>query len=147
MNKKTYLFIIGIVILIVGFIFLARANNPVIDDIDLTKPLLFREFKNKIENKDSFILVIVDSRCPICEQFKPTLNSVIEEYNLEIYSINTMTFNEEERAYLNSIAHHSGTPTTIFIKDGIEETTLNRIVGKVSQSDLVNRLRALNYIE
>ena len=144
---KTILFITFVIVLIIGFIFLSRTNNPEVEDTDLTIPLLFEEFKNKIENEDSFILVVVQAGCPACKAFQPTLNSVIEQYDIDIYSIDTITLTNEERLYLNNIANVASVPTTLFIVNGIEETTLNRIVGNASQTDLVNRLRALNYIE
>jgi len=139
--------IIGIVILIAGFIILARFNNPRNEDSDLTIPITINEFRNKIDDQDSFILVVVNPDCPACEIFKPILNKVIEEYDLNIYSINVAVFNEKDFEYFSDIVGRVGTPTTIFFADGEEVTTLNRIIGSVSESDLINRLKALNYID
>ena len=146
MKKNTIIFLIGIIILLGLVIYFAKANSKDPNTDNLTNSLTAQEFKKKIDNKESFILVATKSGCPYCEQFQLTLNDVVKEYNLDIYTINTTTFRNDEKEYFNSITKISGTPTTLFIVNGIEETTLNRLEGKVSKSVLVNRLRALNYI-
>lgn len=45
------------------------------------------ELITKIDNKDSFVLLVYASWCPHCMNFKPILNSVIQENNLIVYAI------------------------------------------------------------
>lgn len=106
------------------------------------------EFKKKIENKDSFILVVSKDGCSFCEQYYPVLISVLEKYDITAYRINLTKLSKEEIAYLNDIANVSGTPTTVFITNGEEKTTLNRLVGGgITKKTLVSRFKSLGYIK
>jgi len=135
---------LGIVFLIYGLTKFNEANKE--SENNLFIPLAEFEFKRKIENEESFILVILQTGCGACYAYKPTLNEVIEEYNLDIYTINISNLSDDGRAFLQSVAAFDSTPTTLFITDGIEETNLNRLIGAVNKSTLVNRLKSLGYI-
>lgn len=106
------------------------------------------EFKEKINNKDSFILLLIQTGCHFCEEFKPIVNEVIKENDgLKIYALNLTDMSTEEKAFLVNIANTTSTPTMIFIVNGEEETSLNRMIGKVSKSKLITRLESLGYIK
>lgn len=106
------------------------------------------DFKKKIENKDTFILIVGKDGCPFCEQYYPVLISVLEKYNVTAYRINLTKLSAEEKAYLDDIANVSGTPTTLFIADGKETTTLNRLVGSgVTKKTITSRFKSLGYIK
>ena len=104
------------------------------------------ELKEKIDNKDSFILVITQDSCSHCKAFVPTLNKIAKEYNLTFYDVSTTKLNEEEKTYLKNVANTSGTPTTVFIQDGEEKATDNRLVGNVAEYRVVEKLKAMGYI-
>ena len=58
-----------------------------------------------------------------------------------------ITKNKQEKYdYIKNIASISGTPTTVFIVDGVEKTTTNRLVGNVPKYRVIEHLKALGYI-
>ncbi len=150
-NKKI---IIGIIIAIAVFSIGAIGYAAVSihkQNEELDKHLIVLtadELKTKLDNKESFILVITGSECPHCALYKPTFKKVLKDYNLTAYEImNDKLQNDSEKAFLNSVATITGTPTTIFIRDGEEISTASRIVGNADRSKIINRLKAIGYIE
>ena len=105
------------------------------------------ELENKINNKETFILVISQTGCSHCEQYLPELDRTLNEINKEAYVLNITGLNSENTTTLAKYANFSGTPTTIFFNEGIQKTTLNRIVGYASKSKIIERLKSLGYID
>ena len=146
-----------VVIIVVALVILVAAGALIYASIKLNKDnkeadkhlvtLSYSELMEKIENKDSFIMVVTQTGCTHCEAYKPVLKDVLVEYDLYAYEVNTAELSEEEKAKFKDIANTSGTPTTVFINDGEETTTANRLVGNRPRSDIVNRLKALGYIK
>ena len=107
-----------------------------------------KELKEKIDNKETFILVVTRTDCSHCEAFKPVLKDVYKEYNITGYEINTANIaKEDESLYTDLVPNIEGTPTTVFFKNGEETTVSNRIKGEVKRDKVVNRLKSLGYIE
>ena len=143
-NKKNI--IIGIIIivligLIIGLLLMKKDNNSYL--IELNK----NELKEKIDNKDSFILVVSREGCSHCAEYIPILKNVLEEDKVTAYIVDIAKFSKEDNTYLNSIANVSGTPTTLFIEKGEETTTMNRIVGSTNKRNIEKRLKAMGYLE
>ena len=122
-------------------------NNNQVEQKGELVVLSFDELQAKIDNKDSFILVVTQTTCSHCAEYRPILTAVLEKYNVVAYEIESDKLTTEERGLMNDIANVSGTPTTIFIEDGVETTTTNRIVGPASQSKLVAKLTSMGYIK
>ena len=90
------------------------------------------EILKKIDQKESFILVVTQDGCSHCEEYKPILNQVLTKNNIKAFELDLTKLkkeNTETRNSINKLFNISGTPTTIFINDGIEKTTINRLVG------------------
>ena len=131
-----------------GMIFIKQTKNK--QEEELNKHLITlsgSEFKEKIENKESFILIITGSNCSHCEGYKPTFKQVLHENDLYAYEVVQDTLNNEDLAYLKNISSISGTPTIVFINNGEETSTYNRIVGNVSKAKTTERLKTLGYIK
>lgn len=124
----------------------SNTNNNTEEESRL-KTLSFSELQEKINNKETFILVVGQTTCSHCAEYRPILKSVLDKYNLVAYEIESDTLSTEEKGMMNDIANVSGTPTTIFIENGKEKTTTNRLVGPASQSKIVSRLKSLGYIK
>lgn len=105
------------------------------------------QLQTKIDAKESFILVISQSECSHCAEYKPRLKKILANYNIVGYYIEKDKLNDDQTAQLNNIANISGTPTTVFIVNGEEENTATRIVGGKSNETVKNRLRAMGYIK
>ncbi len=109
----------------------------------------FEELNNKLENKDSFILVVAQEGCPHCQKYEETLNELISKYKIDIYVIDIAKFTESQKNIFTSsftFADGLSTPTTIFVENGKETTTYDRIVGSSSLSNVVKSLEKKGYI-
>ena len=136
------------VLAIIGVIssgFILRAKNKELDKhlVELN----MSELKEKIENKDTFILVITQTTCSHCAEYKPTLKKVLYKYDIVGYFIEEDKLSKQELGELKEIANTSGTPQTIFIKDGAEESTSTRLSGNQQEGQIISRLKAMGYIK
>ncbi len=143
-NKKNILItIVTLIILISGAILLASIFTKKDSKlINLTLPAL----KEKVENKDTFVLVLSQTGCSHCQQYIPELEKALKEVDFNAYLLNISNLSDEEYTDLTKLVPFSGTPTTIFFTEGTEKTTLNRIVGSKSKSEIIERLKSLGYI-
>ena len=146
MKKKTYLIIL-IILLILLFVSLGvlyirkkEEENTLVYEINM------QQLEEKINNKDTFILVMTQTGCVPCQRYLPTIKKVSREYGVTFYVLNRAKLSKEEYNRLNDIANISGTPSTIFIVDGEEKTTLNRLTGSIEKSRLVEKLISEGYI-
>ena len=149
-NNKIAIIIISIISIlsIGGLIYASIVLNK--KEQDLSKYLVelsYKELKNKIDKKDSFILVITRTDCSHCAVFKPKLKEVLSQNNIIAYEIATYKLSTNDKAEFNDIANISGTPTTIFIVDGEEATTTNRLIGDVTTEKIINKLKSQGYIK
>ena len=143
-ENKINLIIILVVILLVGGValFLLKDNFKT----NYVTSISIDELKEKIDNKESFILVFTQDTCSHCKAYLPTLTKIGKEYNLTFYDLSTTNLSDEDKNYVRSIANYTGTPTTIFIENGEEKNTTTRIEGNVSESRVIEKLKAMGYI-
>lgn len=150
MKTKIVYGIIGIVVFlsIIGIIYAGITLNKKkeIEDNHLIE-LTFSELQEKVANKDSFILVITQTDCSHCAEYKPTLKSVLTDYDIIAYEIDETKLSKEEFATLKDIANTSGTPATVFIEEGEEKSTSTRIIGSKKRDVIIKRLKAMKYIK
>lgn len=132
-----FLSIIFAAILLTG----CSSNDKYINEISLDG------FKEKIANKESFALYVGNENCSHCVSYLPTLKSVLKDYNITIYHLDNSKLSDKEYAEFKTYINISGTPTIVFITDGEEETTLNRIVGETSKEDTIERFKTNGYIK
>ncbi len=111
-----------------------------IEEINLTT------LKDKINNKDKFVLVVTQTGCSHCTAYLPVLEEIGEEYKLKFYDINMTNLADEEKTEFNSLVRISGTPTTIFYTDGEEKSTSTRLVGEKTKDKIITRLKSEGYI-
>lgn len=103
--------------------------------------LSFEEFQTKLENKDSFVVVMGSSTCSACAMYKITMEEVIKENQVEIFYLGLDTLSKDEYSKIYSKFVVEMTPTTIFIKDGSETSTYDRMVGAASSTEVVKNLK------
>ena len=109
--------------------------------------LKYEQLKEKIDNKENFALLIGAASCSHCDTFRSTINEINKEYDINIYYVDIDKFNSSEVAYLKAIASFKGTPTTVFITEGKEKSSYNRIDGNRDYEYTVNRLKQNGYIK
>lgn len=146
MKKKTYLIILIILLILLfvslGILYIRKKEeeNTLVYEINM------QQLEEKINNKDTFILVMTQTGCVHCQSYLPTIKKVSREYGVTFYVLNRAKLSKEEYNRLNDIANISGTPSTIFIVDGEEKTVLNRLTGSIEKSRLVEKLISEGYI-
>ena len=111
------------------------------------KEITYSELEAKLENKESFILEIVQNGCSNCTNFSPKFNEILGEYEIEAFSINLSNITQEENKKLNNLYNVSGTPAVIFIEKGKEPSISRRIVGDVSKDKIKSKLKIAGYIK
>ena len=109
--------------------------------------LSYNEFKNKLNNKDSFFIEIVQDGCSHCAEFTPKLKEVLNDYDVKGYQLNLTYLDEDDYEDFGNSYSISGTPTIIFITNGQETSLLQRINGNVSVDKLVSKLKSNGYIK
>lgn len=107
-----------------------------------------KEFYEKIENKDTFILEVVQTGCSNCASFTPKYTAVLEEYKITSYSINISDIKDskDKEKFLNEF-EVDGTPTVIFFEDGVETSTMKRLTGDRDKDAIIAKLKVNGYIE
>lgn len=149
--KKKLLIFLGIALCIGAIIAICYAaitlnKQKEIEDSYLIE-LSYKELEEKINKKDSFILVFTQTNCSHCHEFKPILKRTLAKQELYAYEIVLDKLEKQDKTKINDIANVSGTPTTIFIKDGQEINTSSRIVGVAKEDKLISKFRYLGYIK
>ena len=132
MKKKIKYLLIGILVLILT----GCSSSKVITDIDYSK------LEEMIDNKESFILEVVQTGCSHCEEFSPRFKAVLKTNDEEAYSLNLYNMTDEERKKFNELTTSvSGTPTVLYFEDGKE--TSHKINGAVSNEKIEEFLKKI----
>lgn len=149
--KKKILIAGGILLIslsIIGLIYAGvTLNKKTQDEDNHLISLKFSEVEKKVNNKETFILLLSQESCSHCAQYKPILKKVLAKNDIIAYELKIDKLTKEETAKLKDIANASGTPTTVFIEEGVEKNTSTRLVGTKSSTEIENRLKALGYIK
>ena len=141
MKKKIVILIICLVLLIGGIFIITGLNKGGLEKISN------KELLTKIENKESFILMVGQTTCSHCLEYRPRLEKILKEYNLVGYYIEFDLLNDSEKEEFNKYITFSSTPVTIFFDKGGEETTATRIVGARDNEYVIAKLKKNGYIK
>ncbi len=143
-KKKLVMGILGGIIVIGLIVFFFLGSNSSDNFIKLN----YNEFKEKVDNNDSFVLCVSRTTCSHCNDYKPKLKEVSKKYNIKIYYTEINEFSNSELDYFkDNFGFDGGTPITMFIKDGKEGTTGSRIEGDVSMEKIVSKLKTNGFIK
>ena len=111
------------------------------------KSLSYSQYKEKLKNKETFVLEIMKKDCSHCKSLKPKLIDVIEKYKITVYYIDTSKLSDKENEELYQTTGISGTPTIIFYTNGVEATKSSRITGDSSKDRLISKFKTNGLIE
>ncbi len=141
-KKKIYIlgaicFILLIILLIVN----------AVDKKTYFKELKYKEVIEKMDNEESFVLLLSQTTCSHCMDFKPKIENVANKYKLNIYYIETNLLNKEETQKFKTYISYTGTPTTVFILNGKETTVANRLNGSVEEQKIIDKLKSNGFID
>ena len=147
MKKKNNIILITAIIILIAliiFLIINSAKNTKGDLIEIT----YDEIQEKIDNKEDFIIILSQTTCSHCAEYKPTAKQVAKKNNIVIYYMDYDKYKKEiQKKILSDFKFDGGTPTTFFYKEGKETSVMNRLVGTVSESKIVTSLKKLEYIE
>ena len=145
MNKsKKNAIILGIVclVILIGAFTLDRLLSK-----SYLKEIKYSEVIEKVDNKESFILLLSQTTCTHCMDFKPKLKNVANKYKITVYYLETDLLSEEEENILKEHFSFRGTPQTLFVVDGEEKTAATRIDGDVSEDKIISKFKSNGYIK
>ena len=142
-NRINLIIVLVVIVLVAALAFIFLSKNMQADGV---KSINISELKEKIDNKDSFVLVITQDGCSHCKSYLPTLRKIANKYNITFYDISQTNLSNEDKTYLKNVANIDGTPTTVFIENGEEKSTTNRLVGNVPEYRVIEKLKAIGYI-
>lgn len=136
--------IICLIILIIPILLIAGCNNnnnQYLDEIN------YNELIKLIDSKETFILEIYQDGCSHCSVFNPRFKKVLEEYKVYARALNVTNLTNDEYKSFRELFGSVGTPTVIFMVDGVEKTKINRLVGEASNKEIIRKLKQNGYIE
>ncbi|MGU3373084.1 thioredoxin family protein [Bacillus mycoides] len=131
--KKWILVIVTLIIASGSMFFLFNKTE---DEKPLYKNVSMKGYKQKMDDKEDFIIYIYSPTCTFCKSFKPTLNETIKETDLKILALDTSVSDNLDNTFFNKykIEH---TPTLIYYSRGEEK---DRREGNISKKDLLEFL-------
>lgn len=141
--KKKVIIIVSIclVILIGGFVIDSILGKNYLVEIKID------ELVGKLENKEDMVLLISQTDCTHCISYKPKLEDVANKHKLYIYYIDVDLLSDDEATEFKEYISFSSTPSTVFIKDGEEKTSANRINGDASKEKIEKKLKSNGFID
>lgn len=144
MKKKNSLFIgiIIIFILILGFLII----NNILNKEGELKKITYNEIKQKINNKEDFVLIVSRTTCSHCISYKPKVEQIAKKEGLIIYYIDYDEEKNQEKL-LNELNLDGSTPITLFFKNGKETSVLNRLEGDLESNKVTERLKKMGFIK
>ena len=104
------------------------------------------DFVSLINNKQDFILVISQTWCSHCTNYKPKVKEVANNNKVIIYYIEYNMLSDVDKNTFDNYVIFSGTPTTVFFKNGLELIDL-KIEGNITIKKLENTLINNGYIK
>ncbi len=115
-------------------------NDELNYKIDFLEELSIDQILDKLEKKETFLLLSSRYRCETCDLFLPILKEVKEMYDLPLYYINRDAIDTGSEEYQNWInkdsrlkEHLPYTPYMMYYKDG---SLQEEFVGRVPKSEL-----------
>ncbi|MBR4619310.1 MAG: thioredoxin family protein [Bacilli bacterium] len=111
-----------------------------------TRTITYKTFIDRINNKESMIVEVIQTGCSHCEKFEPVFSKFTKENNLSYVKLNISNISDDDYNYLNTHYGVSGTPTVLIIKNG-KELSDYRISGEVSTDVLKDTFKKAGYIK
>lgn len=142
-RKKRIIILVSVcVVVLIGAIIF-----DVVTSKSYLKEIKYDSLIEKINNKESFVLLISQTTCTHCKNYKPLLKDVANSNEVMVYYVEFDLFTNEQQTAFNKLFNFDGTPTTIFVKDGVEETTAGRINGLASKDKIIAKFKSNGIIQ
>lgn len=106
----------------------------------------YNEIKEKVKNKEDFILIVSQSTCSHCAEYKPILERIANKNKINIYYID-YDKSDNKKEFLKEFDLDGSTPITLFFNEGKEKSILNRINGTVSEKKALEKFKKMGFIK
>lgn len=136
--KKTIVLVVAILLLM--------STGCVNNKLNGYTKISYTEFNEKKANGETFPLVIGSSTCSACATYEIIMKQYIESNQVEIFYIDLSDVSEDEYDKLRTEISFTGTPTTVFYKDGVLTSFYNRLDGAEDIDNVQKYLEKNNYI-
>ncbi len=147
MKKRNNITLIVCIIIFIAIIIFLIINN-LINSGNTLEELTWEQTQEKINNKEDFVIVLTQTTCSHCMEYKPILKKVAKNNNITIYYLDYDNYDEETANEILAYFNFSGdTPTTFFFKEGSEISLMSRISGTAKASTVTTALKKYGYIE
>jgi len=143
MKRSTIVLIIISAIAVGLIIYLSIINNnkkEYFNELDLDDVI------EKVDNKETFVLLLSQTTCSHCMAYKPKLQEVANKYEIMVFYLEVDLLSDDEKKELKKYFSYEGTPTTIFVINGEEKTAANRINGEATQTKIISKLKSNGFI-
>ena len=150
MKKKDIFLIVAFVAVVILGCFLMKGKETVASytlplelagDAGLHE-LSYAEYKEKIDNNESFVVILERATCSHCVNFMPVAKEFAETNGVPMYYVDTDTFSEDDwngftksNSFLKKNQNSWGTPTTVVLA-GSE--AVDYIEGETAADNLKN---------
>ena len=141
--KKNIILIISIILLLTIIITLIINKQEKGEFIKLN----YKEIKEKINNKEDFILVVSRTTCSHCLEYKPKVQEITTKYKIKAYYID---YDEDENTkdkLLEDLDLDGSTPITLFFKKGKQTSLMDRINGNLSKEKEIEKFKKMGFIK
>ena len=142
MKKKVIIICSICLIILIGGLILDRGMSK-----SYFKEIKSEEVIEKINNKDDFILVISQTTCSHCAEYKPRIEKVANDKKIIIYYMEFDKLSDSDKVEFKKYINFDGTPVTVFIKKGEEKTAATRINGSASTEKILAKLKSNGFID
>lgn len=137
--KKT----INLMIIILAVVLITGCSKKKLETYD---EITYAEYREMIDNHETFPVVIGLSTCSACSLFKGTMDVFIQKYQVDVKYIDIHSLEENDYNSLKLELGFSSTPTTVFVINGEHKNTEDRIVGAAALSEVTKKYKEMGYI-
>lgn len=148
-HLKDIILVIGLIIVVIIGCFTLKGEK---EEVTYTLPLeltgdaglhelSYTEYKEKVDNNESFVFIIESASCSHCQNFMPVAEEFANSNNLPIYYIDTTTLESDEwnsfeksNTFFKKSNGDWGTPTTIVLAG---KYAVDYIVGETDADSLL----------
>ena len=150
--KKTDFILIGVVVLIIVLCLFTSKGNEQLEEVNypltLTgeagmHQLTYSEYEDKVNNDETFIVVIEREGCMYCTMYMPIVEEISKEKKIPLYYIDLADLTKNEISDLERTNKYLkrnsdwGTPTTLFM---LGDRVLDALGGYTDKNGLLSFL-------
>lgn len=143
--KKLFLFLV--------FFMLFSCVKDYKNDCNLCENIDFENLENKFKNNCTFVAILKDNACNLCQKYNFVLDNYLSEHDIIIYSLDASSLDLSDKSislFINEVKVKAGVndnailPSTLFYLEGI---LINVEIGVLSEKELANNIDLLFSIQ